>query len=73
VDFRWGKVGWNLFGCEFCWELNVIVVEWLFFVGVSRILRGFDVVNLWCSCGDLRGGCGVLAVMFRPPKNTPLF
>jgi hypothetical protein len=27
-------------------------------------LCGFDVVNLWCGCGELCGGRGVLAVVF---------
>jgi hypothetical protein len=49
------------------------VVESLLFEGVFAILCGFDVVNLWCSCGDLRGGRGVLAAMFSTAKNTPLF
>jgi hypothetical protein len=30
----------------------------------------FDVVNLWCERGDLRGGCGVLAVMFLAAENV---
>jgi hypothetical protein len=40
------------------------------FRGGFAILIGFDVVNLWCDCGELRGECGVLAVMFLRRKNV---
>jgi hypothetical protein len=66
-------VGWNLFGCVVFCGLFSGCGGVAVFRGVFAILGGFGVVNLWCECGDLCGGCGVLAAMFSIAKNAPLF
>jgi hypothetical protein len=46
VESIWVRIFYGLFsGCG-----GVAV-----FQGVFAILGGFDVVNLWCGCGDLCG------------------
>ncbi|WP_433984793.1 hypothetical protein RBB78_10345 [Tunturiibacter empetritectus] len=43
------------------------------FAGVFSKSGCFGVVFLWCGCGDLRGWCGDLAVMFLASKNVTCF
>jgi hypothetical protein len=43
------------------------------FAGVFEKIGCLDVVNLWCRCGVLRGGCGVLDVTFWGLKKVPDF
>jgi hypothetical protein len=43
------------------------------FAGVFEKIECLDVVNLWCECGVLRGGCGVLDVTFWASKKVPGF
>jgi hypothetical protein len=43
------------------------------FVGVFEKIGCLDVVILWCGCGDLRGGGGVLDVVFSGRRRYAMF